>query len=79
MWCEGPTAIKIGDEHLVYFDAYQKKHYGAMRSRDLQTWEDVTDKMSFPDEGTAARMRHGTVIEVPHALVENLQIGPAGR
>lgn len=73
LWCEGPTAIKIGDEYLVYFDAYQNKHYGALRSRDLQTWEDVTDKMSFPDEGTAVRMRHGTVIEVPHALVENLR------
>src|SRR5262249_22657220 len=53
LWVEGPTAIKIGDAYIVYFDAYQKKHYGAMRSKDLKTWEDVTDKMSFPDEGTA--------------------------
>jgi hypothetical protein len=73
LWCEGPTAIQIGDEYVVYFDAYQKKHYGAMRSRDLQTWEDVTARMTFPDEGTKLRMRHGTVIEVPHAIVEKLK------
>lgn len=73
LWAEGPTAIKIGGDYLVYFDAYQTKHYGAMRSRDLQHWEDVTKDMSFPDEGTPARMRHGTVIEVPHELVAHLQ------
>lgn len=78
LWCEGPTAIQIGDDCIVYFDAYQKKHYGAMRSRDLKTWEDVTAKMSFPDEGTPVRMRHGTVIAVPHELVEKLRSTSVG-
>lgn len=73
LWAEGPTAIKIGDEYLVYFDAYQTKHYGAMRSRDLQHWEDVSAQMNFPDEGTPVRMRHGTVIAVPRELVSRLQ------
>ena len=73
LWAEGPTAIKIGGDYLVYFDAYMKKHYGAMRSRDLKTWEDVTEKMSFPDEGTPVRMRHGTVIAVPVELVARLR------
>ena len=35
LWVEGPTAVKIGDEYLVYFDAYTTKHYSALRSRDL--------------------------------------------
>jgi hypothetical protein len=73
LWVEGPTAIKIGDEYLVYFDAYKKEYYGAMRSRDLKTWEDVSDKMIFPSEGTTVRMRHGTVIAVPAAMVERLR------
>jgi hypothetical protein len=73
VWVEGPTAIKIGDDYLVYFDAYTAKHYGAMRSRDLVTWEDVTAKMRFPDEGTPVRMRHGTVIAVPPAVVAALR------
>ncbi|HVZ21324.1 MAG TPA: glycoside hydrolase family 43 protein [Vicinamibacterales bacterium] len=72
-WVEGPTAIQIGADVLVYFDVYKDKHYGAMRSRDLKTWEDVTDRMTFPDEGTPVRMRHGTVIEVPHELVAKLR------
>lgn len=73
LWVEGPTALKVGDAYLVYFDAYQKKHYGAMRSRDLKTWEDVTAQLSFPDEGTPVRMRHGTALEAPAALVAKLR------
>jgi hypothetical protein len=73
LWVEGPTAIKIGDVVLVYFDAYMKQYYGAMRSRDLKNWEDVTGKMSFPFENTPERMRHGTVIAVPAAIVARLR------
>jgi hypothetical protein len=73
LWVEGPTALKIGDDYLVYFDAYTTKHYRAMRSRDLRTWEDVTDRTTFPNEGTPDRMRHGTVIEVPRTLIDPLR------
>lgn len=73
LWVEGPTALKIGEYYVVYYDAYQKKHYGAMRSRDLKAWEDVTSQLVLPDEGTQVRMRHGTVIEVPSALVAALR------
>ncbi len=73
LWVEGPTAAKVGGHYVVYFDAYTKKHYGAMRSRDLRTWEDVTALMSFPDEGTPVRMRHGTVVEVPAELIAALR------
>ena len=76
LWSEGPTAIKIGDDYLIYFDAYTEKHYSALRSRDLKTWEDVTAKMSFPDEGTPVRMRHGTVIAVPGEIVAALRRTP---
>jgi alpha-L-fucosidase 2 len=66
-WVEGPTAITVGGETLVYFDVYREHHYGAMRSRDLKTWEDVTAEISLP-----AGVRHGTMITVPRALVEKL-------
>ncbi len=75
LWVEGPTALQVGNDAIVYFDAYTSKHYGALRSRDLVTWEDVTAQMHFPDEGTPVRMRHGTVIAVPAALVETLRVG----
>jgi hypothetical protein len=73
LWVEGPTAVRVGDDTIIYYDAYRSKHYGAVRSRDLVTWEDVTASMHFPDEGTPQRMRHGTAIAVPAALIEQLR------
>ena len=74
MWVEGPTALQIGQDVILYYDAYTTKHYGALRSRDMVKWEDVTEKMRFPDEGTPLRLRHGTVIAVPEELVRKLKI-----
>jgi len=73
LWVEGPTAIKIGDEYLVYFEAYMDKHYCAMRSRDLKTWEDVTAQVQFVFAGTLERMKHGSVTAVPRALIDRLR------
>ena len=75
LWVEGPTLAKVGNDYVLYYDAYQTKHYGAMRSRDLKTWEDVTPRLSLPDEGTPVRMRHGTVIEVDSAIGAKLRRG----
>lgn len=66
-WVEGPTALQVGEETYLYFDAYTRHHYAALRSRDLQHWEDITDQVSFP-RGT----RHGTALQVPGAVVEKL-------
>ncbi|GAB2477050.1 hypothetical protein GCM10011375_20580 [Hymenobacter qilianensis] len=66
-WAEGPTAIKLGKQWLVYFDKYTEHKYGAVRSDDLQTWTDVSDQVRFP---TGAR--HGTVIQVTQKELELL-------
>lgn len=66
-WVEGPTALPVGDDFLVYFDGYTAHRYEAMRSKDLKTWEDVSDKISFP-KGT----RHGAAIAVDKKLVTEL-------
>lgn len=75
LWTEGPTVLQVGGDTIVYYDAYTAKHYGAMRSRDLVHWEDVTAQMHFPDEGTPQRMRHGTALAVPAALLARLRGG----
>lgn len=67
-WVEGPTAIKIGDSTVVFYDCYREKRYGAVRTKDLKTWEDITDKVKFPPGA-----RHGTVIEVPATLLAPLR------
>jgi len=76
VWVEGPTAIQIGDAAIIYYDAYTSSHYGALRSKDLVHWEDVTNELSLPDEGTPLRMRHGTVIEVPLETLIRLGYAP---
>lgn len=58
-WAEGPTAIQIGEQWLVYFDKYIDKQMGAVASKDLLHWEDISDQVRFP-----AGMRHGTVFKV---------------
>lgn len=67
-WAEGPTSINIDGYCYVYFDKYQDRKYGAVRSKDLQTWEDVSDLVSFP-EG----VRHGNILLVPNKIIQNLQ------
>ncbi len=66
-WAEGPTALKIGDWWYLYFDKYTEKKMGAVRSKDLKSWEDISDKITFP-EG----MRHGTVFEGSEEVLSRL-------
>ncbi len=58
-WAEGPTAIQIDGQWVVYFDKYTEKKYGAVVSPDLVNWKDISEKVSFP-KGT----RHGTVLKI---------------
>ncbi len=68
-WVEGPTVAQIGDSWWIYFDHYTKpQHYGALRTRDWKTFEDVSDQVSFPDDH-----RHGTVVTIPADLARQLR------
>ena len=66
-WVEGPTALKIGEYWYVYFDVYNNKKYGVMRSKDFKYWEDISDKLSVPKG-----MRHGSVLSIPKSILDNL-------
>lgn len=66
-WAEGPTTLKLGDKWMVYFDKYTLKSMGAVQSEDLKTWEDISDKISFPKG-----MRHGTIFKVTKPEFEKL-------
>jgi beta-xylosidase len=71
-WVEGPSAIKIKDEFLVYYDHYGQPHYyGAVRSKDLKHWEDCSKELSFPPGH-----RHGTVVQVTAAVARGLLATP---
>ncbi len=64
---EGPCALKIGDDWVIYYDAYRKKIYGAARTRDFKTFEDITSEVSFP-----VGHKHGTALRVPREILEGL-------
>ena len=66
-WAEGPTALRVGDRWIVYFDRYRDHRYGALGSDDLEHWTDVSASISMPPG-----MRHGTAFEVPAADARRL-------
>ena len=66
-WAEGPTALKVGNQWIVYFDKYTLHTYGAVTSPDLVNWTDISDKISFP-KGT----RHGTAFTISRKEFEKL-------
>lgn len=68
-WAEGPTALQIGEYVYVYFDKYTEQKYGAIRSKDMVSWEDVSGTVSFP-----AGLRHGTAFKVSDELFKKLVI-----
>ncbi len=69
---EGPTVAKVGDDWMIYYDAYQKAIYGAAKTRDFKTFTDATAEVSFPKDH-----KHGTVLVVPRSVVDYLnRVGP---
>lgn len=66
-WVEGPAPLQVDEYIYVYFDQYREGKYGAVRSKDGKTWEDVSGLVSFP-KGT----RHGTAFKVSKTVLDNL-------
>lgn len=65
--CEGPTAIEIKDTWIVYFDRYRDEKIGAVASKDLEHWQDISDNLNFPDS-----ISHGTVFKVSERILNKL-------
>jgi hypothetical protein len=66
-WAEGPTAIKVGDKWMVYFDKYTEHKYGLVTSPDLVKWADESDQLQMP-----GGVRHGTAFKVSADVAERL-------
>jgi hypothetical protein len=64
---EGPSVAKVKDGYLIYYDQYREKIYGAMRTKDFRSFEDVTKLVSVP-EGH----KHGTIFMVNKKTVKRL-------
>ncbi|KAA6342532.1 beta-galactosidase [termite gut metagenome] len=66
-WVEGPSPLIVGEYIYVYFDKYRNHEYGAVRTRDRTTWEDVSSLVSFPKG-----IRHGTAFTTDRKVLEVL-------
>jgi hypothetical protein len=69
-WSEGPSAIEIGGEYVVYYDHYRDpKGMRAVRSKDLQHWSAA--EVTFP-QGS----KHGSFLKITKQEAERLRSGP---
>ena len=64
---EGPCALKIGEDWIIYFDPYREKQYGAAKTRNFKTFMDIIAEVSFPQGH-----KHGTALKVPRAILDGL-------
>jgi hypothetical protein len=70
-WVEGPTAFRAGQNMLVLFDAYTRKRYEGVKSRDLKIWTELGAELRMPPGA-----RHGTVFAVPEKILRGLLAAP---
>ena len=61
MFCEGPNLVKIGSYWYCYFDLSAEHRMACVRAPSLSSteWEDVTDRLIFPEN-----VKHGCVLEI---------------
>jgi len=72
---EGPCALKAGGWYYVFYDHHSDQEYfGAVRSKDLKHWRDVSEQMHFPKG-----FKHGHIIRVPKQIVRSLLAFTAGQ
>lgn len=67
-WAEGPSALDLGNEVILYFDSYTQHHYSALSTSDLHNWKDLTKDLSMPKG-----IRHGTAFKVSREVVQKLK------
>jgi len=65
---EGPSVVKVKDEWLIYFDVYEKKIYGAMKTKDFKTFEDITQQVQVP-----AGHKHGTIFKASPKVLRKVK------
>jgi hypothetical protein len=62
---EGPSVLKLGEHWVIYYDAYRRAYYGAVKTRDFNSFTDISQKVKFP-----AGHKHGTVLRVSRKEVD---------
>jgi hypothetical protein len=66
-WAEGPSAVQMGDDIVVFFDRYLDKRYGAVATRDMVSWRNISAEISMPSGSS-----HGTIAPIDAAVFNRL-------
>ena len=74
VYSEGACAVQVGEDWLIYFDVYREYRFGAVRTRDFQTFEPIDDEISLP-----SGHKHGTIIKVKESVLKKMQKHAAQR
>jgi hypothetical protein len=61
----------VGKDYLIYYDSYGDFKYGAAKTSDFKTFEDVSSQISLPKGH-----KHGTIFMVDKKIVETLKNAP---
>lgn len=69
-WVEGPMTTRMGDALICYYDVYRDGRWGAARTRDMENWEDVSDRLSMPQGA-----RHGSLVWLDGDAVSRIEAG----
>jgi len=64
---EGPTVLQLDNEWLIYYDAYRKKTFDAVKTFDFKTFTDISDQVSLPKGH-----KHGTIFKASEKVLNNL-------
>jgi len=65
---EGPSVVKVGEDWLIYFDSYRESKYSAVKTKDFQIFEDVSDKISVPKGH-----KHGTIFKANDMVLRKIK------
>ena len=68
-WSEGPSAIRVGKEFVIYYDHYRAPHaqYEGVQSTDWIHWESINDRISFPEH-----CKHGSFLRITQEEADRL-------
>ncbi len=64
---EGPSVLRLKDEWLIYYDAYQKKTYDAVLTKDFIAFKDISQEVKIP-----SGHKHGTIFTVKEKILKQL-------
>ena len=68
-WSEGPSAIQVGNDYLIYYDHYRDPHrYEAIRSSDLEHWTSATDQLHMPEA-----CKHGSFLKITEEEAKRIE------